>query len=160
LKFVTDGMLGKLTRWLRMLGYNVEYASSLDDKMLIRIAKTEERILLTRDVELYKQAISQHIQVFFVEEETETKRLAALSKRFGLRLELNPKISRCPKCNAKLKAAEKDKILNRIPSSTKTFYEEFWKCPNCEQIYWQGSHWKRITKTLKEAKEILEKIGK
>jgi len=150
-------MLGKLTRWLRMLGYNVKYANNLDDKTLIKIAKTEKRILLTRDVELYKQAISKHAQAFFVEEETEEKRLAALSKRFGLQLELNPSISRCPKCNARLMPAEKDEISDRIPSSTKKFYEEFWKCSNCEQIYWQGAHWKKITKTLKEAKETLKK---
>jgi hypothetical protein len=140
-----------------MLGHNVKYANNLDDKMLIKIAKSEKRILLTRDVELYKQAISQHAQVFFVEEKTEVERLSALSKRFNLELELNPDVSRCPKCNAKIRPVEKDKVSDKIPPSTKTFYERFWECPNCEQIYWQGSHWKRITKTLNEAKETLEK---
>ena len=157
MKFLADGMLGKLTRWLRMLGYDVKYAKNLDDKILIKIAKAEKRILLTRDVELYKQAKSQHSQTFFVEEKTEAERLAALSKRYGLSLELNPNMSRCPKCNTKIKPTKKEKVFNRIPSSTKTFYDKFWKCPNCEQIYWQGSHWKRITETLKEANEILGK---
>lgn len=156
LKFVTDGMLGKLTRWLRMLGHDVEYANDLEDKMLIKIAKTEKRTLLTRDVELYQQATSQHANAFLVEGKNEAERLAALSKRFNLSLEFNPNASRCPKCNAKIKPAKKEKISEKIPSSTKTFYEEFWECPKCEKIYWQGAHWKRIGETLNEAKRILD----
>jgi len=157
LKFVTDGMLGKLTRWLRMLGHNVKYANNLDDKLLIKIVKTEKRTLLTRDVELYQQATSQHAEAFIVEGKNEAERLAALSKRFNLNLELNPNNSRCPKCNAKIRPAKKQEISDKLPSSTKTFYEEFWECPKCGKIYWQGAHWKRITETLKEAKKIIVK---
>ncbi|MFQ6067980.1 MAG: Mut7-C RNAse domain-containing protein [Candidatus Bathyarchaeia archaeon] len=157
MKFVTDGMLGKLTRWLRMLGHNVKYAKNLDDKMLIKIAKTEKRILLTRDIELYQQATSQQAEAFIVEGKNEAERLAALSRRFSLKLELNPDLSRCPKCNTKIKPAEKDKITNKIPPSTKTFYEEFWECPKCGKIYWQGAHWKRITETLREARNFSAK---
>lgn len=155
MKFVSDGMLGKLTRWLRMLGHNVKYANNLDDKMLIKIAKTENRVLLTRDVELYQQATSQHANAFLVEGQNEAERLARLSKRFSLSLELNPNISRCPKCNAKIKPAKKEAISDRIPQTTKTFYEEFWECPKCGQVYWQGAHWKGITETLEEARKIL-----
>ena len=154
MKFVTDGMLGKLTRWLRMLGYNVKYAKNLDDKMLIKIAKTENRILLTRDVELYQQATSQHVEAFLVRGKNKAERLAALSKRFSLNLELNPKASRCPICNTKIEPAEKDKIADKIPPTTKTFYKEFWECPKCGKIYWQGAHWKKITKKLGEAKDF------
>jgi uncharacterized protein with PIN domain len=158
LKFVTDGMLGKLTRWLRMLGHNVKYANNIDDKLLIKIGKTEKRTLLTRDVELYQQATSQHAEAFLVEGKNEAERLANLSKRFNLNLELNPENSRCPKCNAKIKPAEKTEIADKIPPSTKVFYEEFWECPKCGKIYWQGAHWKRINETLKEAQQISGKI--
>lgn len=153
LKFVTDGMLGKLTRWLRILGHNVKYPNNLDDKTLIKIAKAEKRTLLTRDVELFLQATKQHADAFLIEGENEVERLAALSKRFKLTLELDPYVSRCPKCNAKIKPAEKDEISDRIPPSTKTFYDEFWECPKCGKIYWQGAHWRRINETLDEAKK-------
>jgi len=154
LKFVIDGMLGKLTRWLRMLGHNVKYDNNLDDKLLIKIAKSEKRVLLTRDVELYQQAISQHADAFLVQGKNEAERLAALSKRFNLSLKLDPNSSRCPKCNTKIKHAKKSEISEKIPQSTRTFYEEFWECPKCEKVYWQGAHWKRIIETLREAKEI------
>lgn len=157
LRFVTDGMLGKLTRWLRMLGHNVKYANDSHDKALISIAKTEERILLTRDLELCRQASSQHADVFLVEGESEVERLAALSQRFSLNLELNPYASRCPKCNAKIQPVAKDKVAGKIPPTTRTFYQEFWECPRCGKIYWQGAHWKRIMDTLKQAREMLSK---
>lgn len=155
MKFVTDGMLGKLTRWLRMLGHNVKYVNDLEDKLLIKIAEAEKRILLTRDVKLFQQATSQHADAFLVEGKNESERLAALSKRFGLKLELDPAVSRCPKCNAKIRPAKKEEVSEKIPSSTKAFYNDFWECPKCRAVYWQGAHWKRIAETLNEAKKIV-----
>ena len=157
MRFIADGMLGKLTRWLRMLGHDVKYSSELGDKRLIEIAKTEGRILLTRDLELYHQATVQRVDSFLVEEETEAEKLAALAKRFGFKLEIDIALSRCPKCNAGIRTIAKEKVLERIPNKTASNYEEFWECDNCNQVYWRGAHWKRIDKTLKEAQQILEK---
>jgi uncharacterized protein with PIN domain len=155
LKFLTDGMLGKLTRWLRLLGYNVKYSRSLNDEQLIEIAKKEKRILLTRDLKLYRQATVQKINSFFVERTTEAKKLASLAKHFNLNLDFDVIVSRCPKCNSQIKPIAKNEIAGKVPETTASYYNEFWKCPNCEKIYWQGAHWKRINKTLEEAKEIL-----
>jgi len=123
--------------------------------MLMEISKTEKRILLTRDVELYQRATSQHAEAFLVKGKNEAERLAALSKRFDLKLELIPENSRCPICNTKIIPVRKDEIAAKILSSTKTFYEDFWKCPTCEKVYWQGAHWKMINETLKKARKIL-----
>jgi uncharacterized protein with PIN domain len=157
LKFVVDGMLGKLARWLRMLGHNAKYARDLDDEILVKIAKTEKRVLLTRDSELYKRALSKHAEAFFVEGENAAERLAFLSTHFGIDLKFSPSISRCPKCNAKIKPATKEEIGNKIPRSTQTFYEEFWECPKCGKVYWQGAHWKKIAETLSDAARIRKK---
>ncbi len=149
-------MLGKLTRWLRLLGYDVKYSRSLNDEQLIEIAKRESRILLTRDLKLYRQATVQRINSFFVERTTEAKKLASLAKRFNLKLDFNVTVSRCPKCNARIKPVAKEEIADKVPETTASYYDEFWRCSNCEKIYWQGAHWKRINKTLEEAKEVLE----
>jgi hypothetical protein len=151
-------MLGKLTRWLRMLGHNVRYANALDDKVLMRIAKTEKRILLTRDLELWQQAMGQHANAFLVEGANEVERLATLSKRFSLELELNPDISRCPRCNGGIHPVEKDKVSDKIPATTRAAYQEFWECSQCGKIYWQGAHWKRITETLNRARKMLHEL--
>jgi hypothetical protein len=151
-------MLGKLTRWLRMLGHNVKYSSKLDDNQLIMIAKKERRILLTRDFELYQQATAKGVNAFYLEGKTEAERLAHIAKRFKIELDIDMATSRCPKCNTRVKPIPKEKAADKVEKSTFTYYNEFWECPKCEKIYWQGAHWARIRKTLEQAKENLESL--
>jgi len=146
-------MLGKLTRWLRMLGQDVIYTGSMDDNELIQKAKKEDRVLLTRDRELYQQAIGKGAEVYLVEGESEAEKLANLAKRFKFQLQIDVKVSRCPKCNTRIRSVSKAEIIAKIPKTTSSCYDEFWECPECEQVYWQGAHWKRIDKTLTEAKK-------
>ena len=160
MKFIADGMLGKLTRWLRMLGYNVKYSNKLDDVQLIMMAKRVRRILLTRDLELYQQATAKEVDIFYLEGKTEGEKLAELAKRFKIKLDIDMTKSRCPKCNTQVKTIPKEKIADKVEKSTFAHYNEFWECPKCGQIYWQGAHWTRIRKTLETAKEILKKNKK
>jgi len=156
LRFITDGMLGKLTRWLRMLGHDVNYFRSADDKKLVEMAKSEKRVLLTRDLKLYQQAVTRGLEAVLVEATDEAEKLADLAKRFNFKLEIDLSVSRCPKCNARIKAVSKEMVVDQIPESTSIYYNNFWKCPGCNQVYWQGAHWKRIDKTLEEAKSKLK----
>jgi len=149
-------MLGKLTRWLRMLGQDVEYTSSMADKALIQKAKKTNRILLTRDLQLFQRAIARGIEAFLIEGTNEAENLASLAKRFKFKLEIDLKTSRCPKCNTQIRSVRKNSVVDRIPETTSTYYNEFWECPKCKQIYWQGAHWKRIEKTLREARKALK----
>jgi len=151
-------MLGKLTRWLRMLGHNVKYSSKLDDNQLITIAKKERRILLTRDFELYQQATAKGVNAFYLEGKTEAERLAQIAKRFKIELDIDMATSRCPKCNTRVKPIPKEKAADKVEKDTFIYYNEFWECPKCEKIYWQGAHWTRIRKTLEQAKENLESL--
>lgn len=158
MRFLTDGMLGKLTRWLRMLGQDVEYMGSMADKTLIRRAKETNRVLLTRDLQLYRRAVAQGAEAFLIESTNEARNLASLARRFKFQLEINLKVSRCPKCNTQIRSVRKASVLNRIPETTSTYYDQFWECPGCKQIYWQGAHWKRIQKTLREARKALNSL--
>ena len=153
-KFILDGMLGKLSRWLRMLGHDVKYTGAFDDDALIEIATTERRILLTRDVELYQRATRAHAEVVLVDGTNEAERLGLLAMRFGLSLEFDPTISRCPKCNSGIGPAREEDVAWKIPPSTREFHHHFWECPQCGKVYWQGAHWVRIARTLDEAKRI------
>ncbi|MEM3673251.1 MAG: Mut7-C RNAse domain-containing protein [Candidatus Bathyarchaeia archaeon] len=157
MKFIADGMLGKLTRWLRMLGHNVKYSNRLDDAQLIAIAKKERRVLLTRDLELYQQATAKGVDAFYLNGATEEERLAELAKRFNIKLDIDMQTSRCPKCNAKVKPVPKDNVKDKVEKSTFTYYNDFWECSKCGQVYWQGAHWTRIRKTLEAAKENLKR---
>ena len=156
LRFIVDGMLGKLTRWLRMLGHDVNYYRDADDKILLEMAQSEKRVLLTRDLELYQRAESQGVETVFVEVATEPKKLACLASRFGFKLEIDLSVSRCPKCNELIRPVSKDVVVGQVPELTSTYYDEFWRCPGCGQVYWRGAHWKKIEATLDEANRKLE----
>ena len=158
LRFITDGMLGKLTRWLRILGHDVNYFRSADDKKLIEMAKSEKRVLLTRDLKLYQQAVTRGLEAVLVEATDEARKLADLAQRFGFILEIDLSVSRCPKCNARIESVSKEVVVDQIPKATSIYYDDFWKCPRCGQIYWQGAHWKKIEKTLEEAKSRLGQL--
>ena len=156
MKFVADGMLGKLTRWLRMMGNDVEYSAKFNDTELMEIAKKEKRVLLTRDLELLQRCVSKGIEVFYVEGTKEAARLAELAERFKLPLAIDLKISRCPKCNTRLRPTQKGMIADKVEPKTYAHYNEFWRCPGCGQIYWQGAHWDKIRATLLEAERNLK----
>lgn len=156
MKFIADGMLGKITRWLRLLGHDVKYSNRLDDAALIAAAKKEKRILLTRDFELHKQAIAKGIIAFYVEGETGEEKLAEIAKRFDVDLSVDMATSRCPKCNSRVRPISKEKVADEVKKSTFAHYEEFWKCRKCAQIYWQGAHWKGIRRELDKTREVLE----
>ena len=154
MKFIADGMLGKLTRWLRMLGQDIKYSNQFEDAELIMTAKKEHRILLTRDSELYQRAVAKGVDAFYVEGRTEAEKLAELAERFDFSLTIDLNRSRCPRCNTKIQLTPKEKITGKVEKNTFIYYNEFWKCPKCGHIYWQGAHWEGIRATLEEAKKI------
>ncbi len=151
-------MLGKLTRWLRILGYDTKYPANVDDKALIELARLEGRVLLTRDVQLCRLATGRRVDHLLIEGQSGAERLAALSKACGITLHLDPNTSRCPKCNARIKPINKELIRLSIPAATARVFQEFWKCPECGKIYWQGSHWRKILETLDKAQEYKDSL--
>ena len=156
MKFVADGMLGSLVRWLRMMGHDVEYSIGFDDEKLLVLAREESRVLLTRDLELYKRSTARVIDAVYVEGENEVERLAALAGRFGLALEIDLRTSRCPRCNTPIQPVPKASITDRVEKKTFAHYDEFWECPKCRKVYWQGAHWPKIRDTLEDAKKPRE----
>jgi uncharacterized protein with PIN domain len=152
LHFLADGMLGKLSRWLRIMGHNVDYYRDADDKTLIDLAESEKRILLTADLELYQQTLARGLNAFFVESTELAKTLAHLANHFDFKLEIDLNDSRCPKCNGNLEVVSKDVVIDKLPKATSTNYDEFWRCRKCGQVYWQGAHWKSILMTFEDAK--------
>jgi len=156
MKFLADGMLGKLTRWLRILGHDVTYSTSLSDEELFALAKKERRVLLTRDFELYQKSTAKRLTAFYFEVEDNVEQLAEISKRRAFPLKFDIETSRCPKCNAKLRSVAKEKVAGRVEKNTFDHYTEFWRCPKCTQIYWHGAHWGRILATLRRAESKLK----
>lgn len=156
MNFIIDGMLGKLARWLRIMGHNVKYSTGLRDTELIYTAKIEKRILLTRDLSLYRQATARGVEAYYVEGKNEPERLAEVAQRFKIALSVDLENSRCPKCNTNLQVVQKQKIADKVEKNTLKHYDDFWLCPNCGKVYWQGSHWPNIWATFKKAEEKMK----
>jgi uncharacterized protein len=143
-----------------MMGHDVEYSNSMDDSELLTIAKKEHRILLTRDFALYQHAAAKEVEAFYVQGQTEQERLVELATRFGISLEIDMATSRCPKCNTQVKPVPIEKVAGRVEKNTLEHYTEFWECPKCDQVYWQGAHWTKIRETLKISAQSLQKLKK
>lgn len=154
MRFIADGMLGKLTRWLRMLGQDVKYSNKFEDEELIMKANKEHRVLLTRDSGLHLRAVAKGIAAFYVKGQTEAEKLAEIAKRFDIPLAIDLKRSRCPRCNTKIQPTPKEKLAGKVEKNTFIYYDQFWECPICSRIYWQGAHWEGINATLEKAKSI------
>ena len=156
MRFLVDGMLGGLAKWLRILGQDVRYDASTKDDELLRVAHEENMVLLTRDEELYQRAIARKIPSAMVLGETEEERLAQIASTFGLHLDVNMAKTKCPECGSDLKETPKSDLADEVPKASLKMYDRFWKCTNqnCEKVYWVGSHWDRIRQTLEEARKL------
>lgn len=156
MRFLVDGMLGGLARWLRILGQEVRYDASTKDNDLLRIADEENMVLLTRDEELYRRAKARKIMSNLVLGETEEQRLAQMASTFGVHLDADMAKAKCPDCGSELKETSKIEVAGKVPQASLKLYSQFWKCTNqdCGKVYWIGSHWKQIRQTLEEARKL------
>lgn len=156
MRFVVDGMLGSLARWLRMLGYVAEYKSNNDDNDLLRSSGKPETVLLTRDEELYNRALGKRIRSVLILGNTEEARLGQLAKALGISLEIDMASTRCPECGSELHEISKAEATRAVPVKSLDLYDRFWRCTDsdCGKTYWVGSHWKQIRHTLEEARKV------
>jgi uncharacterized protein with PIN domain len=141
--FVADGHLGGLTRNLRLLGFDVAYPKSADDRQLLEVMVRENRALLTRDRRLLMHAIVQH--GYYPRSQNANEQTIEVVRRFDLS-ELIAPFTRCLRCNALLEEATKDEL----EPLTKIYYDQFRRCPDCKQIYWPGSHFSKLQKRIEE----------
>ncbi len=147
-RFLLDGMLGRLARWLRILGYDTAYQHSLADNDLLRIASKESRILVTRDRDLHRRAVMNNLNSHFLENKRLEDWLLSLASRYDLIMDLQKVAPRCSVCNTLLDTARKDTILKMVPARIQERTTEFWRCPSCGKTYWQGTHWERMSSFL------------
>ena len=146
-KFVADGHLGRLTRNLRLLGFDVAYPKDADDRQLLEIMAGENRALLTRDRRLLMHRIVQH--GYYPRSQNADEQTIEVVRRFDLS-ELIAPFTRCLRCNAPLEEAAKADVIDKLEPLTKIYYDQFRRCPDCKQIYWSGSHFPKLQKRIEE----------
>jgi len=144
LKLLTDAMLGRLTRWLRALGYDTVYAPDTDDNELLRRARAEGRVLLTADRAL---ATRRGAHTLLIEAQDLASQLRQV--RAALGPPTDAEFSRCVACNGKLTPVDKTTLADRVPPYVLATRQEFRRCPDCGRIYWPGTHIQRMKDVIR-----------
>ncbi|WP_448375870.1 Mut7-C RNAse domain-containing protein [Fervidobacterium sp.] len=145
-KFILDIHLGKLARYLRMLGISAEYGL-IDDNAIIDKAVSEKLIILTRDRQMLKK--NEVIYGYIVRSDTPEEQLYEVTLRYNLQKCFNP-FTRCMDCNGELVSVSKQEVLNRLPEKVKERYEEFAICKQCGKVYWGGTHYENMNSFIEE----------
>ncbi|MEO0293495.1 MAG: Mut7-C RNAse domain-containing protein [candidate division WOR-3 bacterium] len=143
-KFICDFMLGRLAKWLRLLGFDTSYYRNTNGKTIIHQSKNENRIILTRSKALkekYEDAI-------LIESENLFDQLKQVIKF----LKIESPFSRCPVCNELIKKVKKETIKEEVPPYIFEVHHDFKKCPKCNRVFWKGTHYKEIEKIINEIK--------
>ncbi len=144
-RFIVDCMLGKLARWLRILGFDTIFDCSLSDEELLNLARSQNRWLITRDRELAAKG------GYLLKAEGWEEGIKEVLEKFHLRERIRP-FTRCPVCNSLLQGIGREEARLLVPPIAFSRASKFAVCPGCGRVYWDGTHLLRM-------KDIIDKIG-
>ena len=146
MKFIADAMLGRLARWLRLMGFDVLYYPDIEDSQIVRISREQERTVLTRDTLLLKRKGLK--DPVFISSDHVMQQLGELRGRLDFH-DAEP-LGRCGVCNGVLsKVMGKNDIRDFVPEFIYHSFDEFIQCRDCKKVYWKGSHYERIREKIK-----------
>jgi uncharacterized protein with PIN domain len=146
-RFFADVHLGRLARYLRLLGFDTAYDSTCDDAHLAATAAAEGRIILTRDSGLLKRNAVTH--GLFVRARQPRAQLLEVARRLQLVSRVNP-FTRCLACNGVLAAVSKDEVAAEVPEHAWQSHEQFMRCNRCARVYWAGTHHERLRRLVED----------
>jgi uncharacterized protein with PIN domain len=144
IKFLLDVHLGKLARYLRMLGIDSIYTNDISNKELEQLAMSDNRILLSRNPFFSKIS---SISFYHITNEDPFRQFKQVAGHFKLSHHIQP-FTRCIICNGLLVKQSKKELENLLQPNTRNFFNEFWQCSFCGHIYWKGSHYERMKRTI------------
>jgi len=136
-------MLGTLARWLRIIGYDTIYEKNKSDEEIEAQVLREKRILLTRDKNLAKKLGERSL---YIESDELYEQLRQVIKSFDLVMDED--FTRCTLCNGEVDRVTQKEVENEVPVGALINNTEFFRCRSCGKVYWKGSHWENILKTL------------
>jgi uncharacterized protein with PIN domain len=147
MKVLCDQMLGSLATWLRFLGIDTFYVKEqFSDDDLLKIARKEKRILITKDKELIIRANKINIPIIAIQSSNLDDQLFSVISE--ITIDKKKVLSRCSLCNNILVTIKKEEIKKMVPSKVYQHNSQFWRCSHCKKIYWKGSHYDEIMKKI------------
>jgi uncharacterized protein with PIN domain len=148
-KFIVDRNVGKLTGWLRLMGYDTRFFDGDDDSELVAMARAEGRVILSRDTRIMERRLitSGQIKAVLIDSDQPERQIHQVIDTLGLDSRLRP-FSLCLECNQPLVERGKDEVKDLVPPYVFKTQDYFMQCPNCQRLYWRGTHWQAMTQKL------------
>lgn len=150
-KFVADVHLGRLARYLRMMGFDVLYKNNFTDDEIVRLSLRDKRAILTKDRGILKRNEVTH--GYWIRSTKIKQQVMEVVTRFDLQNEIKY-FSRCIECNELLKTISKDKIINELPVKIAKSHSEFFKCSSCNKLFWKGTHYQNMLSFIQSIKNM------
>jgi uncharacterized protein with PIN domain len=151
MRFIADKALGKLAKWLRILGYDTVYWRSDDVEGILQRAQGEGRTLITKDTKLFKGKGS--LEALLIREDNPFRQLQEVVHRFRLPVKKERLLSRCLTCNTPLEEMDPEEVKGEVPDYIYHTQQGFSRCPSCRKVYWAGTHYGHMTAVVERLQE-------
>ena len=149
LKFIVDSNVGKLAKWLRMMGYDAVFFSGSNDSHMVSAALAEGRVILTRDTRIVERRVvtSGQLRVILIASDRPEQQERQVIEVLKLNCQFRP-FTICLECNQPLEERSREQVADRVPPYVFKTQSQFVECPACHRIYWRGTHWQAMTRKL------------
>jgi len=154
LKFIVDNNVGKLVKWLRIMGYDTLFFNGSNDAHLIAAALAEDRVILTRDTQIMKRrvVIKGQLKAILIQSDEPELQMHQVIDTLGLDYQFRP-FTICLECNQPLLERSKQQVKDLVPPYVFQAQSQYMECPTCHRIYWRGTHWQAMTRKLERFKK-------
>jgi len=151
LKFIVDNNVGKLAKWLRIMGYDAQFFNGSNDSRMVAIALAEERVILTRDTQIMKRRVvtSGRLKAILIQSDEPERQMHQVIDSLHLNCRSKP-FTICLECNQPLSEKSKQEVKDLVPPYVFQTQNQYMECPSCHRIYWRGTHWQRMTEKLRK----------
>jgi uncharacterized protein len=158
-RFIVDAMLGDIVRKLRIFGFDTLYMKDTSDSSILEMAMRENRIILTRDKELFRRVVKAGAEGVLMEQYDQIDNIANTLLKYGVRsLSFNPRTARCSRCNGILALIKASDLEGAIPNKILEMHHDFFQCSHCNNIYWEGGHVNRLNLLAQRINTKIKKI--
>ncbi len=153
-RFIVDNNVGKLAKWLRMMGYDAVFFGGSDDAYLVAEALAEGRIILTRDTHIMERGVitSGRLKALLINSDKPESQIRQVINTLNLDCRSRP-FTLCLECNQPLVERAKDEVKDRVPPYVFQTQNQYMECPACRRIYWRGTHWQAMNKKIERFRQ-------
>ena len=151
LKFIVDTNVGKLAKWLRIMGYDTLFFNGSNDSRMVAIALAEERVILTKDTQIMKRRVvtSGRLKAILIQSDEPELQVHQVIDSLHLDCRFKP-FTICLECNQPLLEKSKQQVKDLVLPYVFQTQNQYMECPSCHRIYWRGTHWQAMTKKLRK----------